>query len=245
MRRACLLLVLIAGCGRFGFETRVDEDAAVENDASDGQVPVAPVFVQTESAENPGFTTVTTAMPMDVVAGDLILAAIDYVPGGASTLNSVTDDKGNIYTLLGPFDGMGDTRHYLAHAIAVTGGPTTVTSTVSSAPDTFYDLRLHEYARTAQTDPIGQTRSATGTDLAVDGARSGAITTTEPNQLIFGFMTFYNGGPGTGTGFTTRSTYNGDLTEDRPAPTPGSYEATATMLGGQYWTAIVAAIRGR
>jgi hypothetical protein len=245
VRLGCLLVVLTAGCGRFGFEAHIGEDAAVDIDARDGHVPVAPVFVQTASAANAGFTTVTTAMPMDVVAGDLILAAIDFVPGTGITLTSVTDDKSNTYTLLGPFDGMGDTRHYLAHAIASTGGPTTVTSTVGSAPGTFYDLRLHEYTSTAQTDPIGETRSATGVDLSIDGARSGAITTTEPNGRIFGFVTFYGGSPGTGTGFTTRSTFDGDLTEDAPAPTPGSYEATGTMLGGMYWTAIGAAIRGR
>ncbi len=245
MRLGCVVLVVIAGCGRLGFEVRVGEDAAAELEPRDGRVPITPAFVQTYSARNPGFASVTASLPADVMAGNLLLVGVEFSPGAPFRLTGVTDDKNNRYSLLGPFDGLGDLRHYLAYAIARTSGPTTITSTLDGAPSPYYSLRLHEYASTAQTGPIEVSAFATGTDSSIDGARSGLITTTEPNELLFGYATFFGGSPGTGTEFTTRSTFDGDLTEDRLAPTPGGYEVTATMLGGSQWTVIGAAIRGR
>ncbi|MBA3458547.1 MAG: hypothetical protein H0T46_01190 [Deltaproteobacteria bacterium] len=235
-------LVVLVGC-RINFTEVTANDAAPDADgATDGRMPLAPQFVQTSSTGNGGSTTAAMSLPNDVVAGNLLLVAIDLVPGPGNTLVSVTDDKGNPYTALGPWDG-NNVRHYLAWSIAQTAGPTTITSTLSAAP-TIYDLRLHEYANTEQTDPIEVTAFSTGTTTAVDGARSPTITTLEPNELVFGFFTLMNGTGIAGTGFTARSTFDGDLVEDKLAPTPGPYEAVATCPG-IWWNAVVAAIRGR
>jgi hypothetical protein len=236
------LLVALAGC-RIGFTERTTSDASPDV-ASDGRVPLAPRFVQTDSTANAGSTTAGLPLPSSVVAGNLILVAIDYVPGAGITLVGVSDDKGNPYTPLGPFDGNNGVRHYLAWSIAQAAGPTTVTSVLTSAPGTYYDLRLHEYTDTAQTNPIESTDVAAGTTIAVDGAHSPVITTREPNELIFGFFTLAGGTGSAGTGFAERSTFDSDLTEDKLAPTPGAYEAVATCTGTS-WTAIVASIRGR
>ena len=235
------LVVLLASC-RIGFSERTATDASPDV-ALDGRVPTAPQFVQTDSTRNAGSTTAGLALPNDVVAGDLLLVAIDLVPGPAITLVSVTDDKGNTYTPLGPWDA-NNVRHYLAWSIAQTSGPTTITSTLSGAPSMFYDLRLHEYANTAQASPIEMTAFSNGTTTAVDGAQSPTITTLEPNELIFGFFTLSGGAGAAGTGFTERSTFDADLVEDMAAPVPGPYQAIATC-SGLWWNALVASIRGR
>lgn len=239
------LVVALAGC-RVGFSERGPGDAATDTAPDvevDGRIPLAPRFVQTNATANAGSTTAALALTNEVVAGNLLLVAIDVVPGPGLTLVSVTDDKGNAYTPLGPWDG-NNVRHYLAWSIAQASGPTTITSTMSAAPTSYYDLRLHEYANTAQTNPIEATAFASGTSTAVDAARSPTIMTLEPNELIFGYFTLLNGAGIAGTGFTMRSTFDADLVEDAPAPTPGPYQAIATCTG-QWWNAVVASIRGR
>lgn len=243
VRRPALVLVLVAlaGC-RIGFEARTAPDAGADA-APDAHLPLAPRFVQTDSTMNPGSPTIALAFPAEVAAGDLLLCAIDLVPATA-TLVSVTDDKGNAYTTAGPFDGNGGSRHYLAWTIAATGGPTTVTATTSEAPMMFYTLRLHEYADVAASSPVHGATSATGTTNATDGAQSPPIATTEPNELIFGLVTFFGPAGAAGTGFTTRSTFDADLTEDMIAATPGTYRVIATSNGSS-WTATGVAVRGR
>lgn len=109
----------------------------------------------------------------------------------------------------------------------------------------YYDLRLHQYAGTAQSNPIEATNSMTGTTSGVDSAHSGIVTTSEANEMIFGYVTYSANGAG-GTGFTVRSMQvAGDLSEDRIASTPGSYEVLATMTSSASWTAVAAAVRGR
>ena len=242
--RGILVLVALAGC-RIGFDARTQPDAGADasTDAADARVPLPPRFVQTDSTMNPGAATIGLALSADVTAGNLLLHMIDYVPGTTIQLASITDDKSNTYQVIGPFDGNGNIRHYLAWSIAATAGPTTVTATLTGAPSTFFDLRLHEYENVDPIAPIQATASATGTTTAVDGAQSAPVTTVAPNQLIFGAITFFGVGTG-GTGFTIRSTFDGDVTEDMVAPTPGVYRAIGTSSGSS-WTATVAAIRGR
>jgi len=242
--RHAVVLVVLAGC-RIGFDARTAPDGGPDAvaDGSDARIPLAPRFVQTDSTMNPGAATIALSFPADVVAGNLVLCAIDFVPATA-TLVSITDDKGNTYTAAGPFDGNGGVRHYLAWTIAAIGGPTTVTAMTSAAPTTFYDLRLHEYADVAAGSPVHGAASATGTTMAPDGAQSPPVTTTEPNELIFGFVTFFGPAGTAGTGFMSRSMFDADLTEDMVAVTPGTYRALATSNGSS-WTATVAAIRGR
>ncbi len=228
-----LVAVAVAGC-RIGFDERRAPDAGVVS---------PPRFVQTESTMNPGSATIALALPSGVAAGNLVLCAIDYLPASAGTLVSVTDDKGNTYTPAGPFDGNGEARHYLAWTIAQTSGPTTVTATLSAAPGTFLDLRLHEYENVDPVAPVHGAASATGTSTATDGALSAPVTTTTPNELVFGFLTFFGFGSG-GTGFTIRSTFDGDVTEDMVATSPGEYRAKGTATNPD-WTATVTAIRGR
>lgn len=233
MLRLVALLAVAAGC-RIGFDERRAPDAAEVT---------PPRFVQTDSTMNPGSTTIALALPAAVSAGNLILCAIDYLPGSSGTLSAITDDQGNAYAVAGPFDGSGQQRHYLAWTIAETAGPTTVTATLTAPPATYFDLRLHEYANVDPLAPVHGAASATGTSTAPDGAASAPVTTTSPNELVFGFLTYF--GPGTGgTGFTIRSTFDGDVTEDLVAVTPGEYRATGTATNPD-WTATVAAIRGR
>lgn len=252
MRRSVLALaVLLAGCGRRGFEERHGADAAIDavvdatidvpGDSIDAPVTrTPPLFVQTRSADGNGTTTCTLAYSNAVAAGDLLVATIDITPSSSAVLVGVTDNRGDTFTALGPFDGNG-VRHYITHAYAA-GGPTTVTAEISSATNMYFDLRLHEYANTALVSPIEMAASKTGTSTGTDAATV-TLTTTEPNEMIFALATFVGTG-NEGSGFSVRSTYDGDVTEDRIVALPGAHDATATT-GAASWVISAAAIRGR
>ena len=235
--RSLVVVGVLAACGRVGFSPATGADGPAN------QIRTPPRFVQTDSTGAGSAAVATRALPANVAAGNMILVAIDVVPGAGITV-VVTDDKGQTYTVLGPFDGNDSVRHFIAYTLAQMSGPTTVTSTLSSAPATYHDLRLHEYANTAMTDPVEATASATGITQVMDGVRSGVVTTTEPNELIFGFATYAGQGV-PGTGFTLRSNFDFDLTEDRVAVTPGPYEALSTLTNGSTWTIDAVTIRGR
>ena len=69
---------------------------------------------------------------------------------------------------------------------------------------------------------------------------SGAVTTTQANDLLFGAGASANTITKAGTGFTARLEDFGNLTEDRVATTAGSYSATATQNGSAWVMQLVA-----
>jgi len=72
---------------------------------------------------------------------------------------------------------------------------------------------------------------------------SGALVASGPGDLIFGFGVSANAAPG--TGFTTLSTIEGNVTEVRTAGGSGTYQATATNQSttNMNWTMLGATLR--
>lgn len=237
--RIALCACALAGCGRVAFDAQPRGDAGrdVTLDAPrDAPPPNAPVFVQHTAATTGGIGAVLSATFVEpVAAGDLIVAAFDYNAGIAHVAR-VSDTGGDAYAILGPYDG-GGFREYVAYAIASGSGAETVTVQLDAAATDFLELRIHEYAGVSPTEPFDAAASASGTTTA---AASAPITTTSPDELVFGMV--IDGIVSPGAGFTLRGNDYNDVTEDRIAVTPGTYQATATTISS--WNATVVAFRG-
>lgn len=240
------VLVMLAACGRLGFP-EVVTDAAAPRDDMPGDAPLDAAhptgsisFVQVRSNGVNGGTSISTTLPA-VQAGDLLLAAIDFTPLTVVP-TSISDDHNNTYTLLGPFDGPGNppNRQYLAYALSATTGDVTCTVTLSGV-NTYFELRLHEYAGVSTTAPVDVVVGNGGVTSGTDGAQV-SITTTGPDELIFVLAIFEQTGVA-GTDYTLRDGFMNDVSEDRQAPLPMTYLASATMTSGGGWTVSALALR--
>ena len=104
--------------------------------------------------------------------------------------------------------------------------------TVTFAISTQYpDIRIAEYSGISPTTPLDVTAAASGTGTA---ANSGAVTTTNANDLLVGASQVQNVTTAAGSGYTKRliTSPNGDILEDRIVTAVGSYSATATIASG-------------
>ncbi|MEO8842318.1 MAG: hypothetical protein ABI591_00045 [Kofleriaceae bacterium] len=227
-----VVLALIAGCGRVAFDDRTFD----ANPDSNGRT--APALVANDDAFLAGGSSITSSLS-NVVAGHLIVLAIGYDHTADVKLALVTGSSGDQFTVLGPADGSPN-RQYLAYAIAANSGPDTFTATLDADADTYLELRSHEYANVDAVDPLDQYIAASGT---VPIQPSVTLTTTAPNELLFAFVVTVGGVTTAGAGFTAVTTAADDITEDRVAAEPGSYQVTAMSDMGD-WTLSAAAIRG-
>jgi hypothetical protein len=217
---------------------------ATTADATDAGADSGPhaiiTFVQVNADD--GIGTVTVSLDQDVMAHDTILVAVDYFGTGA--LTSITDTLGNTYKAYGPFDATG-LRQWLFAAYDVPAGTNAVTFVGDT--DAGVEMYVHEYAGIAATNALDVSAFKSGpSDPSTDGVNSGFATTTTPGDLLFGFAV--TGQVKAGTGFITRSTFNDNLTEERMALTPGSYQATATELNPSSrdaWNIVMAAFKPR
>jgi hypothetical protein len=213
-------------------------DAADAADAADEQVPEggAPIeFVQVVASQAlTGSATATIAFALPVAAHDTLVVAADYDSLG--TLQ-ISDTLGSHFVAAGQptFFGYTSTLYYALDVPS--GGADTVALTLSQAPTTFFEYYIHEYSGIGAFDGAS---AGTGTYPMMV---SGFTSTTAPNDLVFGFAA--TGTATAGDGFTARSGFNNNLTEDEIVGPPGPYQATATMTAGGSWTLLMAAFRPR
>ena len=120
---------------------------------------------------------------------------------------------------------------YIAFASNVLGGTDTVTVTLSST--TYFDVYIHEYSGVALANAFDVGAAFTGTSDATNAMASGFATTQGNSELIFRVRNFArDGDPRNGVHGAVN--VDGNLTEDMIAVTPGSYQATATSLNGNW-----------
>jgi hypothetical protein len=248
---------VVAACGRLGFDDRAGPRDAPAGAAdarrgdgppdtllpTDAHVPIAPSFVQHGANAADAVTTVTAQFPGAVTAGDTLVIGIDFGTNPPIPMvDSVVDDLGTAYSLTTPFDGRpGDaTRCYFAYGLAPSGGGDAVTVTLSSPSTNFLEVRLHEYADISATSPFDTAVGSDGSDFGSDASVT-PVTTTEANELIFAMV--IDGTVASGTGFTGRGSDFADVTEDRIATTPGTYDALASP--DDAWVSLVGVFRGR
>ena len=194
-----------------------------------------PRWIQDQFAETMnGALSLHVTLPGAVTASDTIIVGVEY-SSDASLV--ISDTLGTPFSRAGAVAKMSNgVRSELWYAIGVPGGTETVTLTFPGI--TIVDFiagYVHEYAGISAFE-----QSATASSESTTAMASGNITTTVPNELLFGFGTTTIASPA--TGFTPRRTDLSDLTEDRIVPTPTTTQALATSAGAP-WAMIGAAFK--
>jgi hypothetical protein len=198
-------------------------------------------FVQSNSAPSTiqaSNTTVAASFVGSQTAGDLNVVVVGW--GNTAGISSVSDSKGNQYSLaVGPTSGSG-LKQSTYYAKNIAGGTNTVTVTFSPAA-AYPDVRILEYSGLDTSAPLDVAVGAAGTGTT---ANSGAASTTTADELIFGAGTSGTTFSAAGSGFTKRMiNLYGNLGEDKTVASTGSYNATATDQSG-VWVMQMAAFRG-
>ena len=199
----------------------------------------AVTFVQEADQAARSVTTVKQSLRASTTAGNLLVVGILYDTTVA--VSSVVDSQGNSYAAVSnPALGSavsGDAGVFYARNIH--GGADTVTVTLSKAA-LFADVYVLEYSGADTTNPLDAATGAGGTGKT---GSSGAVTTTSPNDLVFGMCADGGGVPSPGTGLTLRSMGDDNIIEDTQTTAAGSYTVTADLGGSYEWVCQSAAFR--
>jgi len=204
-----------------------------------------PTHYQTKSVTtSSSTTTISVTFSTPSTANHLIVVHITWDKQNRDIL-SVTDTKNTYHLVPGSTVnfGQGSNKYrsalYYAYAITVTPVPLTIKATLDGANQTFAEIYASEYGGIlTTTDPLDKTSTTAGNGTAVS---SGAVTTTQGNQLIWGIGIGATDGVSAGPGFTTRSSAQNNIVEDKIGSTAGSYSATFTSAN--YWVATVATFK--
>jgi hypothetical protein len=155
------------------------------------------------------------------------------------TALSASDTAGNSWTVaVGPTTLSGYFSQGCLYAInkaATASDVVTVTGTGATTPD---NTKIAEFSGIASSSPIDvtATNSHAGTSSV---PTSGAATTTNANDLIFG-TSIVNSGDGTGSGFTLLDQPNGNDDEYEIVSAAGSQTANFTTANNQWMAQMIA-----
>jgi hypothetical protein len=202
-------------------------------------------FVQGASAtpQTPS-ATVSVTYAGAQAAGDLNVVVVGW-NDSTSTVSSVTDTNGNVYTpAVGPttISGLATQSIYYAKNIAAaTAGANAVKVTYSAAA-AYPDIRILEYSGADPNTPVDVVSASTGNSAS---STSAPVTTTNANDLLFGSNMVQSTTTAAGSGFTSRkiTSPDGDIAEDRMVTTTGSYSASATVSPANQWIMQMVAFR--
>jgi hypothetical protein len=201
------------------------------------------VFIQTNatnalgSGSGPLSDDVPLVLPPGV--GNTLIVAADYTN---AALPQITDNNGNVFTLAvgpsGPIFGgtVGGTYGALWYATNVRSAAETVTIQIPSGTTSDYiEAYVTEYSGIIGLDSVA---AMTGTSVVID---SGPLTTSSYGDLLFAFVATGTAEPA--VGFTLRSSFLNNLTEDESLGAPGTADAIATMVSGGEWIIVAGAFR--
>jgi len=215
------------------------------NPGGGGGTPAVITFRQVASSvpQTPQ-STVSATYAAAQTAGNLNVVIVGWNDTTA-TVTSVTDTKGNAYSLaIGPtvFSGHAQSIYYAPNIAGALANGNAVTVRFSVAAN-FPDVRVLEYAGIDPVSPLHAVTAATGNSNA---SNSGALTVSVPNVLLAAGNTVATTTGTAGAGFTRRviTSPNGDIAEDRVASATGSYTATANLDSSGAWVMQMAAFRG-
>jgi phosphodiesterase/alkaline phosphatase D-like protein len=207
------------------------------------QVNIA--FVQVNSA-TPQSPSVTVSVPYvsAQTTGNLNVVVVGWNDATA-TVQSVGDSQGNTYQrAIGPTVRAGSATQSIYYAANIAAAPANVnTVTVTFSPAAaFADVRIAEYSGIATVNPVDVAVGAQGSS---NSASSGAVTTTNANDLLIAADTVATHSPNAGTDFTARivTKPDGDILEDRIITATGSYSGTASVAPSGWWIMQMVAFR--
>ena len=180
-------------------------------------------------------STFSLSFPANTAKGNLILVAFDFDTN--STPSTVADSQGNVFTEVGTqLTSPGGARSRVYCAKNIKGGADTVTVSLSSS-SAWIELYISEYSGVDTVNPVDAQAGASG---SAGSASSGSATTTVTNDVIYGYCVG-DSVCSPGSGFAARSTFHGNLIEDKIAGSAGAYAATATASSG--WSMQLVALR--
>jgi fibronectin type 3 domain-containing protein len=176
-------------------------------------------------------------------AGDLNVVMVGW-SDSSSTVQSISDSKGNTYVAaIGPTVSSGNASQILYYAKNIRGataGSNTVTVTFSATVD-FPEVRILEYSGIDPVNPFDVGVGASGVSVAQN---SGPLTTTNANDLLVAGNYLFDTTTGTDPAYTQRlGTDGGDVVQDRVVTSVGTYSATSTQDGPDWWLMQLAAFR--
>jgi hypothetical protein len=213
--------------------------------------PATPAFVQQAAQLVGAVASTTQTFGAPSTTGNLIVVTVEY-DSPTATISSVTDSKGNTYNLaVGPTNwspgGVTHTATYYASNITGGGAAITVTVNLTGPATTAVELFQFEYSGVSAVSPLDQASAASGLSGACGtpcNLNSGAKTTTQVNELIYGFGASTIGGID-GSSYTLRSAFDTQFVGDTLAAATGSYSFDASASGGpRDWVAQMVTFKG-
>ncbi len=175
-------------------------------------------------------------------AGDLIVLGLFVLD--STSVNSVTDTQGNTYTLIGSPQTWSP-YHFverLYYAKNIKGGANTTTVTLSGSK--YMEVHLYDYSGLDTSSPLDASATPqTGTSVT---GTSGTLTTSNANDLLFGFFHSDNNVTNAaGSGFTGRtlSAEGIPLAEDEYVTSTNSYSATMGFSGSADYVGFLVAFK--
>ena len=188
-----------------------------------------PTFVQEQDSRIASGTTLSVALSRPNSAGNLLVVYVIWSNTSSVTLH---DTKGNTYTGA-VTQTQWSSNHYSAEVFCaknIAAGSNTVTATFV-APLTFGIMYVHEYSGMDTVSPLDAGASSIGTSPTMTG---GPVVTTTAGDLLFGAAASMNTVTAAGSGYVSRSTHYGNMTEDKLATIAGSYSVTGTQNGAAW-----------
>jgi chitodextrinase len=182
-------------------------------------------FVQGNSANSAAAANAIT-FNTTTKAGDLLVVEVNWI--NSANFVSIADSQGNVFTQIGTEQnstGVG-VKARLYYAKNIKGGADTVTTTISGTV-AYHELYIQEYSGLDTVNPLDgfSVNFSSGSSFT-----SNNVTTTASNDLLFGSE--IDSGKGTAaSGWSVRSTLDGDVAADRNASLAGSYTFTGTSSG--------------
>jgi hypothetical protein len=201
-------------------------------------------FIQGGNADPSSSASVSVTLSAAQAAGDLNLVIVGF-GDNISKLTSITDTRGNQYTLAAGATtsaGHGVQVIYYAKSIAAAAAGANTVTVKFTGTVLYPDVRVVEYSGLDPNNPLDVAIGASGTGTAVN---SGVITTTNANDLLVGADYIGAGFTAVGSGYTQRIVTNpdADLVEDRIVAATGSYSATSTQSPSSWWVMQMVALR--
>jgi outer membrane protein assembly factor BamB len=191
--------------------------------------PTTWTFIQTVAGAN--------SVNMTNTAGDLLVVEVGFT----GTFKSLFDSR-NTYTQIGTekVDNNGHkTRVYYAKDIGA--GANTVAATVTGTGAKAYDVYVSEYRGVSTVDAYSVNlvnKNSSGSFT------SGAIATTGTNELLWGFCWSSNAAiPANPSGWTSRSTFDGNQLSDKMAANPGNFSFSGSIPGTENYAAWIVAFK--
>jgi len=232
---------ILAACGRIDFAPLTTGDGAKMIDAHESDTGGSGMVTYVQDGGNAradGGAQLSTTLT-GVRAGDALFLAIDWATNAG--LATTTDTQGTSYAIaVGPNDAYA--RNYLLWGIAPADGNDTISISTDASTGVSFELRVIQIRGVAATGALDATAMSSGMTTSTEAATV-SLTTTAANELMFVFEDGSTGPPTAGAGFSTVSTFDGDLSEIRTTGAPGAYIGSLLPPPGTTWSICAATFR--